>query len=380
MKKAIQTALACLIFWGCTNNSKSASDLSANNFTQRFSIKNCMIPLDSLTLNIYERGITTFHSDSACYFAAYNRYTHSIDWFDMANETIYHRTVLDKIGPNEITEQVEGIYIHTFDTIFLNDRIYLYMINKDGEVKHKIQNYFETEMGPAYMVNKMTSALQFLPSKNSLISEALIPGKQEVFFLELDLMNETHYLHQVKISDCYTLLNGQRNFINVSFKGDSIIYNSSCSSEIFVYDFGNKQTSIFDGESSLSRNSIPHINTDNPEALWRHIIENPRFFGVIHSPADDLYYRLHWKEAVFQSDQDPNTIAYDKPVVLSVFSEDFQVLFETILPGHQYLVDFLLPAPQGVVVNANNPENSTYDINKNQLHILKFENLPPYKK
>jgi hypothetical protein len=373
MKRKIQIGLVCLMFLGCINNSAKDSIVGASNLIDMFNVNNCLIPLDSLTMNHYERGVTTFYYDPNIFFAAYNRHTHSIDWFDIINDSVFH-TILDRQGPNEITEQVEGIFIHSFDSIFLNDRIFLYMVNKDGKVMHKIQNYFETEMGPAYIVNSTTSALQYYPSRNSLIGEALIPGNLNVFFLELDLTDETYFLYQGEISDCHTRNANQSHSINASYKGDTIIYNTTCSSDIFVYDVANKKTSVFDAESSLSKNSVPQLNTDNPDALWKHIIESPRFFRVIYSPADKLYYRLHWKEAVFHSDQNPNTIAYDKPVILSVFSEDFKLLHESILPEHQYLIDFILPTPQGVLVNASHPNSPKYDPEGMELHIIRHKN------
>lgn len=374
MNKEIKVGLVCLMLFGCVSNLEKKAGVGDGSFTERFEIQNCMISLDSLTLNRYERGIVALHNDTNFIFAAYNRLTHAIDWFDVTNNRVYHRIVLDKHGPHGIMDQVNGIYIHTFDSIILNDGVFIYLINKSGEVIKKNRNYFETEMGTAYMVNTLTSGLHYNSSRHSLISEVLIPGNRKVFFGEIDLKHELFYLHQGETPDCFSKTDRQRHFLNVSFKGDSVIYNTSCSSDIYVYDTGNKKTTVFNGKSSLSRNNVPQMISDNPDALWRHIIENPRFFQVVYSHADKYFYRLHWKEAVYQSGQHNQNSAYNKPVVLSVFSEDFELLYETILPEHLYLVDYLLPTAQGVMLNASHPQNSTYEENKKELHVISFKN------
>ncbi len=374
MSKEITIALVCVILFGCASNPEKKAGFTVGCFTEKFDIQNCMIPLDDYTMNHYERGMATYHSDTNFYFGAYNRSTHTIDWFDVINNRVYHRTVLDKYGPNGIIGDINGLYIHTFDSIFLNDGVFIYMINKGGEVIKKYRNYFETDLGTAYMVNTMTSCLQFNPTKHSLLGEVLIPGNRNVLFGEFDLNHESFFLHQGKTPDCLRKTDHQRHFLNVSFKGDSVIYNTSCSSDILVYDTRNKITTVFNGKSSFSRNNVPQMTSDNADALWRHIIENPRFFRVVYSPADKSFYRLHWKEADYQSDQHNHNAAYDKPVILSVFSEKLEFLFEALLPEHTYLVDFLMPTKQGVLLNASHPQNSTFEMDKKELHIISFKN------
>lgn len=373
MKNKIIGFATFLISWGCTESIKNENSLQGE-YADNITFESFSVLLDSSVLDHYERGVAVFEAESSILFAAYNRHTHAIDWFDVTNENIHHRTVLDKQGPNEITGQVNGLYVHTPDSIFLNDGVFIYMINKSGEVNHKIPNSFETEIGTASLVNRLTSSLHYSPHKGSLISEALIPGKPNVFFLEINLTGEIDYLHQAGVSDCYTEAGLQDHFLNVFFKGDSVIYNSSCSSDIFVYDTESKQTLVYDGKSSLSKNSISDIKKEDPDALWRHYIENPRFFQIVFSPVDNLYYRLHWAEADYHIDENTFRTPYDKPVVLSVFSDKFELVYEVILLENQYYVDFLIPTPHGVMLNANHPQRSNYEINKKELHMLRFYN------
>lgn len=373
MKNKLYALVIFVIFFGCMESLKKEKNQQDTN-SGSMGVESFSVALDSSVLDHYERGVAVFEAESSILLAAYNRHTHAIDWFDVTNESIHHRTVLDKQGPNEITGQVNGLYVHTPDSIFLNDGVFVYMINKNGEVNHKIPNSFETEIGTAYLVNRLTSSLHYSPHKGSLIGEALIPGKPNVFFLEINLRGEIDYLHQAGVSDCYTEAGSQDHFLNVSFKGDSVIYNSSCSSDIFVYDTESKQTLVYDGKSSFSKNSISEIKKDDPDALWQHYIENPRFFQIVFSPVDNLYYRLHWAEADYHIDETTFRTPYDKPVVLTVFSEKFELVYEVILPENQYYVDFLIPTPQGVMLNANHPQRSNYEINEKELHMLRFYN------
>jgi hypothetical protein len=374
-RKLLFISFMCFIFFGCMGNmEKEKSNLKS--FTDKFHVQPISIALDSLSLDHYERGIATHQTDSIFFYVAYNKHTHAIDWFDITNKKLHHRALLEKQGPNAIIDQADGLYVHTIDSIFLNDGVFIYLTNKEGTVKRKIQNSFETEMGKAYLVNSLNSPLHYFSKKNSIIGEAIVPNNQfsqnKALFLEINLDTEDVYLHKAEISDCYTKAGTERKWLNVSFKGDSIIYNSTCSSDIFVYDTNSKNTTVYDGRSSLSKNRMSQIKKEDPEALWKHYIENPRFFKIVFTPADKRYYRLHWKESVYKIDQSTFTTAYDKPIILSVFSEDFELLFESILPEHKYLIDFLIPAPQGLILSANNVKNQNYDINKKELHILNY--------
>lgn len=372
MKKLVFGFAMFIVLLGCMEGTKNRNSFQEE-YAGKITFESFSVVLDSLVLDHYERGVAVFESESNVLFAAYNRHTHAIDWFDVTNESIYHRTVLDRQGPNEITGQADGIYVHTFDSIFINDGVFIYRINKNGIVKQKTPNHFETKMGTAYLVNRLTSPLHYCSSKNRLLSEAIIPGNRNVFFLEIELLTKANYLHKAGISDCFKKATIQDHFLNVSFNGDSIIYNSTCSSDIWVYDMTRKQSSVFDGKSRLSKNSTSEIKNNDTDALWKHYIENPRFFQVRYSPFDNLYYRLHWKEIDYHNDQAVDQTPYDKPVILSVFSDDFELLWESLLPADQYYVDFLISTPQGVFLNASHPNNKSYDVNIKKLNLIRFQ-------
>ena len=357
---------------GCKEGMKNQKNLQVE-YAENIVFEPFSVVLDSLVLDHYERGMSVYEHESNILIAAYNRHTHAIDWFDIVNQSIYYRTLLNRQGPNEITGQADGLYVHAFDSIFINDGVFIYRINKNGIVKQKIQNHFDTKKGTAYLVNRLTSPLHYCSSKNRIMGEAIIPGNRNIFFLEIDLLTETVFLHQADISDCFKKSPVQDHYLNVSFKGDSIIYNTTCSSDIWVYDMTKKQSTVFDGKSRLSMNIVSEIKNSDPDAMWKHYIENPRFFQVRYSPSDNLYFRLHWKEIGYHTDPKVPQTPYDKPVILSVFSDDFELIWESLLPDNQYYVDFLISTSHGVFLNASHPNNKNYDVNLKDLHLIRFQ-------
>lgn len=116
------------------------------------------------------------------------------------------------------------------------------------------------------------------------------------------------------------------------------------------------------------------ITANDPEVLWKHFLENPKFFTTVYSTNDNRYYRLHWKEIIYQINASTFSAAYEKPIILSVYNQNLELLYEMELPENQYLVDFLISSPQGIVLNANHFHNENYEINTMELHHILHEN------
>ena len=363
-----------MLLISCEANKKPASQLSLSDVIQ---IHKMHIDLDSFLLNHYERGFNIFQDSSEFYYIAYNRHTHAIDWYDITHGNFSHRMVLEKQGPNQVIEQVYGIYVQTMDSLFLNDGVFLYLMDSTGVVLQKIPTVFETSMGLASLVNSGDSPLKYHPNRGSLLGEAILIGqplsKTEVYFAEVNFNTQKIQMHSAANAGCYTENASVNNWVNVQFKGDSILYSITCSSEIFIYDLESQTTSIQKAYSSLSKNQMSNISGSDPETLWRHYIESPRFFQIVHSPYDNHYYRMHWKEAVYQIDEANFTTAYDKEIILSVFDENLNLIHEIILPPNQYLTGTLLPTPKGLLLNANHPKNKNYDPDKMELHVLHYD-------
>lgn len=376
MKKLLYLCFLCICLGGCSEQTGKRNQTGLK-FEELFFVIPKTIALDSLALNHYERGFSVFSDSTFFYYVAYNQKTHSIDWFDLNNDQYVFSTKLENRGPNEIIDQVTGIYTHSFDTIFLNDGVYLYVIDRRGVVKQKTPNLFETEAGMVSIISNSTSPLGYLSLKNSLIGEAIIIGnnaKDEtlVTFLELNLSSGEFFLHTPDTPPCFSQDNSEKQ-LNAYFKGDSIIYNPGCSSEIYVYELSTMKTTRYVAKSSLSKNIVSEVRNKEPESLWKHFIENPKFFQTVFSASDNRFYRLHWKEAKYQIDSSTFSTAYDKPIILSVFDKNLKFLYEMELPENRYLVDFLIPSPGGIILNANHVQNEDYEINSMLLHQLHFK-------
>jgi hypothetical protein len=366
MKKALIVILT-LFSLGCTQQTGQHGE-KIRHFKDAWQLYPVSIALNSTSLDFYEAGSALFQTDSSDYFVAYNRKTHALDWFDLSKLEVFHHTKLDYTGPNQILDRVHGLYVHTMDSIFLVDGAFIYLADLHGQVKKRVANSFHTDAGPMTMVPDFTSGLAYRPGSKSLISHAFTPAGKEIVFLEVNLESGETARHTTPVSECYMQTIHLRHNINVFFKGDSIIYNPSCCSDIFVYDMTTQKSSLFNGKSSLGENTVSALFSDHPDARWRHFIENPKFFSLVYSAVDNRYYRLHWKEHEYVSERSKYA-AYEKPFIVSVFDANLRLVYEAELSANQFMTGFFIPTSQGVMLNANNPLDTMYSPDRMDLHL-----------
>lgn len=342
------------------------------------SIDTLNIELDSISLDVYEQGTCIFEYNNSILFAGYNKHSHSIDWFDLIAQRIINHTFLERQGPNQIIGDIHGLFIHNMDSIFINDGLYLSIIDVDGKLKLKIRNEFPTEFGMASLTNSATSKLYFYAKNNSIIGKAFIGTSKQLdktpLFLMYNLKNNNCELIFSPISEYYMKYSGFNEWINVTYKGDSILYTFTSGPDIYIYDLRTNSGTILNQKSNLSKNKMSSIYYDDPEALWKHYIENPRFFQLNYLPESKVYFRLHWKESQYKISNDQFITPYDKTIIISIFNEELSCIGEFELPLNTYLIGYEEITSIGLIINANNPKRKDYDYKKMELHIISLKN------
>ena len=82
--------------------------------------------------------ISSFTTDSSLdIIAAYNYRLHALDFFSLQNNYL-KQVNLDREGINGILYDIEGLYIHTLDSIWIYNKGIVYLTDTTGIVKEKI--------------------------------------------------------------------------------------------------------------------------------------------------------------------------------------------------------------------------------------------------
>lgn len=383
MKKISYFFLIFIVFQSCHSYQKDilTETIHSPQTIKNFKIDSLSIPIDSISTNHYSGISFLYEAKDDIFFVTYNKITHSIDWLSLLNEQNSFHTILDPQGPNGIFPAVEGLYIQNFDSLFINDGFNLFIINSKGVIKKKIKNLFDQDSKNSFrLYNYDTSNLYYNKERKSIISH--------VFFIQNSITSSTPTMAEVFIEsgdfrflnshypgyyiDQYKYLNSDICF-NSSFYQDLIIYNFSCGSDIYTYNVDTDEVNVFGGKSKLSKNRIEKIRSNNRERLWIYYIENPRFFKVSFDPFNNLYIRLHWKEINYYKSQNRYNTPYEKEIIMSVYSKNFELLKEFILKPDTYLINTEAVTSKGLIINSNHPNNKTYDPEKYKVHTYHFE-------
>jgi hypothetical protein len=334
--------------------------------------------IDSVSTDYYSGVSNVYQTANVVYAVFYNKSTHSLDWLSLNDSLHSFHTILDSQGPNA-TGIIEGLYVHNFDSIFVNDGFNLMIINKLGKIEMKMKNTFNPNRS-FRMYNYNSSNLFYNKKRKSIIGH--------IFFIDNSLTIETPSMAEIFIENGsfrflhasypQSYINQRNNLgsticINTSYADDFVIYNFSSESNIFTYNLYTDEIKFYGGKSKLSKNKSEGLKSNSDEKKWIHYIENPKFFKVIFDPTRNVYIRLHWKEIDYHKTNSRFNTPYEKEIIMSVYSRQFELIDEFTLPPNTYLIDSEFITSIGFSINANHPKNALYDPEKHKLHAYNFE-------
>ena len=108
-------------------------------------------------------------------------------------------------------------------------------------------------------------------------------------------------------------------------------------------------------------------NDDN--AKWMHLLDNPNFDPILYDYYRDIYYRISFGEFISTPDYS-NSGHFYKKIVLSVFNNSLQLIYETILPNYKFNFNGYFISSKGLLTFGNNPLNENNDYEKLVLYCI----------
>ncbi|GEM_PF-6460122 len=332
------------------------------------------IPITEQQTFIYPLFGTVAEND-ALYLLGYNRFTYSIDIFDLSCESYEGKIALEEQGPNGIPEVISFAPV-TLDSIYIMSAHQIVLINRKGEVKDKIainttaspikghdsdEAYFWMEKNHPihfskkhrklfglyhsmqygacdprrYKGNKLISAIDVKAGSMSYLPVSYPPEMQE---------------------NCY----GFMSTLFTTWDHDSLLYNFKNDPNIYLYDLTRGETSIFDGRSQYTKNKVQPISWDRCEDVGEklnHHMRSVNFERIIRDPYRKLYYRFHRKELPATSNPS-DYIFSDKTLFMSIFDNGMAKTGEMILDSRPYPSHVSFPTDRGLYVAAPSGENT----------------------
>ena len=133
------------------------------------------------------------------------------------------------------------------------------------------------------------------------------------------------------------------------FVEDSVIINFSNSSDIFTLNLNSGLTRQYGGTSDYVDN-LPEPMQKGANPL-DYALSTARFFKVVFDPYRNFFYRTQWRKMDLKKNGYEYNTYYDKPVFLSVFDHNLNVIYEKQLTIENGICpEMLIPAPEGLIV------------------------------
>ena len=337
------------------------------------------IPIDELSLTSYLIHFCySFQGDN--YIIAHNYLTHNLDIFNVSQQTVSH-IKLNLEGPDGINHDVQGIYLHSKDSIWIYTMGIISLIDFEGKVRDRIRITSLDNKIPIVSTNftSSTSKLYYNSTRKSLfyLTMSISNEKSSFFVSEYSLSDHSIKKYPLNATEKKNLRwdYGWKQCPNVTYTENAILYNFPIESNIYVIDLESGKSSVFGGKSRYTSNSVNKLKTPFSFSEGnRHIYENVHFFELLYDGVNNLYYRLHLSDTEYEADTEFEALYQSKTMYLTVFNHKFEIINETRLEEKKYNYrNFWGMLNNGFFIGTNNMFFTGVDYEKLQIEIFNVQ-------
>jgi hypothetical protein len=360
--------LLCFLSFAC-DRKEEASELAFEQF--RISI-----PISSDQLNSYQE-FSVYKTENNR-MLGYNYLRHTLDFFDLDEQIVERSQSLASDGPNALG-QIQSLYWHNEDSIFMYERGKLHIVTSKGEKVDSIdlyEVYGNLDLGEPvcnfyFKLNyvKEIKEVLFFMVKPTLESK----GKSNLSLItSLAVENKEVKLLPIKHTEHFENLNGHVGFIAYlgfsGFLNEKMIYNFQYESPLYAYSpIGD----VIDQSSIHEEKKINELLTqEDSEVFDRHAIENPHFLSPVPDPWKNLIYRFTWGAPVPNLGENGFT---EKSSSISVFDSELNLIQEFSLPSYTYQINNWFVNENGLYLNVAHPKNETVSEDFLVFDLFKFK-------
>ncbi|MEW6470481.1 MAG: DUF4221 family protein [Bacteroidota bacterium] len=135
-------------------------------------------------------------------------------------------------------------------------------------------------------------------------------------------------------------------------KNGEMLFAFAVDDQVYLYSGKQTQTANAKSSSFVMPPAFPLDSAYNFNYIDKYLIESCRYRSIIYDPYRDLYYRIAEKGIPYES-PDGMTVRQqdDKPFSILVLDKDLNLLREQPFDPAEYLVHYIIPIPEGLLVS-----------------------------
>ena len=372
----------CIIIASCNN--RKPQNITNDNGHYKLYIDSISIPLDSVSLSCYP-VYDNFVQGEINYYVGYNDATHSLDVFDLDNQSIINHIGFDEKGPDGVF-RISSFHWHNSDSIFIASDFFFYIVDSEGKVHKKISiieenpikeygllvcNYWFTMQYDVvnecvYFFNLYSSGRRRDHLKKSVISSVSLKNNK---IKSLPIINTNHYIKNAGRV-------GYLSWVNFSCIVDNmLIYNYQYESNIYRIDLSSFIIEVFDSTSRCCPTQCTILDDPNNEDEWMdHSLKNPHFLTTLYDQWRNIYYRFIWTGIDTKNSSGKFNSFIDKPIVVTLLNDQFEFIDEIALPNYFALNQWFV-TKKGLFLCPSNPKYSIEDFNHLKFFIYKISDV-----
>ncbi|RLJ71916.1 DUF4221 family protein [Pedobacter alluvionis] len=389
----------CICFISCKNSDQDKyiikSKFAEDALEYEVKLDSIHIPIKQEDVSIYFT-YTQYSENNVDYLLGYSPTTSSIDVFDLTNRTVHKRLSLlsenlsfknlDKKDLDK-SRSVTDISIINFNSIILNygnDRLIIIDTNLRKKQEISLYGISVKNNMPGRLISYSHEFKMFFYDGQLILNQVYYDFdwvKKVPAFASLNLLNGNLHFLPISYSDYLYKIKGSAGFLTSIVTSEHqktgfLTYSYLYESNIYQYDPKNSTITSFGATPSKGKNivdSISYINGDDPKKWVTHHIENSQFFNVMYDQYRHVYYRFSLRNIIQKDGKYFKTIL-DKPLVLMIFNEKFEIIKEIELPMYKYSPNTWFITKEGLFISPTHRKNKFID----PLH-LRFDIIKVYK-
>lgn len=394
--------ITCICFISCKSTDQSKyiinSKLAKDAWKYEIKIDSIQIPMKQAYIGPYFT-YTQYSEHDVDYLLGYNPISSSIDIFDLTNRKRFKQ--LSLIGKSlsfknldkkdlDKSRSVADIGIIDFSSIILN-----YGNEKLIVIDTNLRKKQEISMDGISIQNNMPGRLisyshdfKMFFYNNQLVLNQVYNNfdlnKKMPAFASLNISTGRLTFLPISYSDYLYKIKGSAGFLTSIVTSEHqkqgvLTYSYLYESNIYQYNPKNSTITCYGGTPSKGKNladSISYSKGEDPKKWVTHNIENSQFFNVMYDKYRHVYYRFSLRNIAQENGKYFNSIL-DKPLVLMIFNEKFEVIKEIELPMYKYSPNTWFITKEGLFVSPTHRKNKFVDPLHLRFDIIKIIKSKP---
>lgn len=287
--------------------------------------------------------------------------------------------ITDSVYRNIDLGNVRSFYVHTSDSIFIQNLFCLSLIDSSGGIKYRrIINAPEANDWPPVIYNNFGGAfpLYYDGMLKSLFTRQYCGDKEQwqpAFYstkveAEISLNDSNNLELPIKYPSVYRKnFCGEANLVFREVDDSSNIYAFMADPEVYTYNRYSGNINHFTAKSAMQTSKFIPLDLKYKNDMNRkvdHLIENPIYMKILYDKYNRWYYRFLLNGKQLKNKDGSYNIFSDKDLVISIFDKNFGLINEFNM-GSNYSWDYSFVTPKGLYIM----RNSVTPTNNNQATI-----------